>query len=250
MNPKRTPVAAGNWKMHLTQHEARELALGLHEADSVRILLFPSFTLLATVSQALENSSIEIGGQDLHPAAQGAHTGDTSGAQLRDAGCRWVLVGHSERRHHHGETDDLLVKKIQAAVRDGLKVVYCLGETAEEREVDQTLQVLDRQLLSALPYLPEDSILAYEPVWAIGTGLTATPELAEKVHAWLRNRLGEKTSPERAEATSILYGGSVKPENAASLLTMDNIDGFLVGGASLDSGKFCGIIGACADSSE
>jgi len=244
----RRPLIAANWKMHLLTADARawctQFAAGVTGGarEQGEAVVFPSHPLLPTVAAALAGSPVTVGGQDLHPDDEGAHTGDVSGRQLVDAGCRWVLCGHSERRHDHGEGDELVAAKVQAAARQGLTPVLCLGETQEERRAEETRAVLERQLRAGLESAPEDLVVAYEPVWAIGTGETATPDIAQEAHAFLRGLLGEAVSPERARATRILYGGSVKPDNAADLIAQKDIDGFLVGGASLDPEKFLAIM--------
>jgi triosephosphate isomerase len=243
----RRPIVAGNWKMHLTRSEAagfcRALRAGLSDPPA-EVVLFPSFPLLAAVAEALAGSGVGLGGQDVHPEARGAHTGDVSAAQLADAGCRWVLCGHSERRRDHGETDGLVAAKVTAALEAGLVPVACVGETREERRSGRTFEVLARQLEP----LPDDPrlVLAYEPVWAIGTGETATPETAEDAHAFLRERLARRAGADAAEATRILYGGSVTPDNASGLASRAHVDGFLVGGASLDPARFLAILSTFA----
>jgi triosephosphate isomerase len=209
-----------------------------------QVVIFPSFPLLPIVAEELRGSSVAVGGQDLHPEDKGAHTGDVSGAQLADAGCTWALCGHSERRRDHGESDELVGRKAAAAVRHGLSPLLCIGETRDERKAGDTFKVLERQLRAGLAPLAAGApfALAYEPVWAIGTGETATPEIAGEAHRFLRGLLGEITPD--ASAVSILYGGSVTPDNAASLIAQPDIDGFLVGGASLDPQKFLAIIRA------
>ncbi len=249
----RRPIVAANWKMHFLRADAQECCAGLvaglgepASSPAVEVVIFPSFPLLDTVAGAITGSAVTLGGQDLHPAARGAHTGDTSGAQLADAGCKWVLCGHSERRHDHAESDELVGQKAAAAREHGLVPLICLGESLDERRSEATFDVLRRQLDAALAAAPSDFELAYEPVWAIGTGETATPEIAQEAHAFLRGELERRLGPERGAAIRILYGGSAKPENAADLFAGEDIDGFLVGGASLDSEKFLAIIGACA----
>jgi triosephosphate isomerase len=251
MPSRRWPIVAGNWKMHKLRGEARafceRLRAGLGAQPPATVLLFPSFPLLAEVAAALEGRPVAVGGQDLHPAEEGAHTGDVSGAQLIDAGCSWVLCGHSERRADHGESDELVGRKAEAALSCGLTPILCIGETAAQREQGETFDILRRQLEALFFEAPSCTegghfALAYEPVWAIGTGLTATPELAQEVHHFVRERLAEGVGEARAAATPILYGGSVKPDNAASLIAQMDIDGFLVGGASLDPEKFLAII--------
>jgi triosephosphate isomerase (TIM) len=214
--------------------------------------VFPSFPLLPAVAAGLAGTAVAWGGQDLHAADAGAHTGDVSGAQLADAACRFALCGHSERRHDHGEGDEVVAGKIAAALRHRLVPLVCVGETAGERRAGWTFEVLDRQLDSALGALTaggagggSDFVLAYEPVWAIGTGETATPELAEEAHRHLRARLAERLAGGHGEGVRILYGGSVKPANAGELIAQPDLDGFLVGGASLDPERFLAIIGVC-----
>ncbi len=185
------------------------------------------------------------GGQDLHTEDKGAHTGDVSGPQLVDAGCRWVLCGHSERRSDHGESDELVGQKAVAANRHGLYPMICLGETLAERQAGRTFEVLERQLSAALEGRPDPFALAYEPVWAIGTGETATPEIAQEAHNFLREHLADLLGEEVARVKRIVYGGSANPENAGTLIAESDIDGFLVGGASLDPEKFLAIIRSC-----
>ena len=246
----RTPLVAANWKMHLLTADARAYCDALREGlpvAGVEVALFPSFPLLPAVVASVASAGlpVEIGGQDLHPEDAGAHTGDVSGAQLADAGCRWVLVGHSERRQNHGEGDALVERKLAAAARHGLAPILCLGETGDERRAGQTFAVLERQLAAALPGLGPAPIVAYEPIWAIGTGDTATPAQAQEAHAFLRAKAASLASPGLAAALRLLYGGSVKPDNAAELAAQTDVDGFLVGGASLDAAKFLAIIRAC-----
>jgi triosephosphate isomerase (TIM) len=242
----RTPLAAANWKMHLTSREARELCAALAPAvpaSGVEVAVFPSFPLIPAVAEALAETPATWGGQDLHPEEQGAFTGDVSGVQLADLGCRWVLVGHSERRHYHGESEGLLAAKLAAAGRSRLAPVLCVGESREQRGQGRTFEVLSQQLEGALEGgAPRGLTLAYEPVWAIGTGETATPELAQEAHRFLRQRLVGHLGSARAQETRILYGGSVKGGNAAQLAAQADIDGFLVGGASLDGEEFSTII--------
>ena len=244
----RRPLCAANWKMHFVRREAiaycRALREGLGRA-AAEVAIFPSHPLLPAVAEALEGSRIGVGGQDVHGEAKGAHTGDVSGAQLRDAGCGWVLCGHSERRRDHAESDAAVGGKVAAAERAGLVPLLCVGERREERRAGETLAVLRRQLEAGLAQRPGRFALAYEPVWAIGTGETATPEIAQEAHAYLRKSLGELSGATTGRAARILYGGSVTPENAAALFAQPDVDGFLVGGASLDPGKFLAIIAAC-----
>jgi triosephosphate isomerase len=245
-------MVAANWKMHHLRADAIDCcrvmkrSLAEHPA-AVRVAIFPSFPLIPVVAAELDGTELAVGGQDLHPDDQGAHTGDVSGPQLADAGCSWVLCGHSERRQDHGESDDLVGRKVAAAVRNGLAPLVCVGETREERRGGRTFGVLERQLRAAMAAFAYDSAaaatfaVAYEPVWAIGSGETATPETAQEVHAFLRLLLGELIG-DAAAALSILYGGSATPDNAAGLFAQPDVDGFLVGGASLDPQKFLAII--------
>jgi len=243
----RRPLVAGNWKMHLD----RSRALGLVEqllAEPIpagpEVLVFPSFPLLVPVAAVLAGSPVGLGGQDVHPEPEGAFTGDVSAGQLVDAGCGWALCGHSERRRDHGESDDLVARKARAAFAAGLVPVVCVGETRGERHGGRTFDVLARQV-AALDLHPS-LVLAYEPVWAIGTGETATPETANDAHGFLRARLARRAGEQVAARIRILYGGSVTPEGAPELARMPEVDGFLVGGASLDPHRFRAIIAASA----
>jgi triosephosphate isomerase len=244
----RRPLIGGNWKMHMLGAEAEDYCRRLlqHPADLVpEVVIFPSPPFLRLVSEALRGSSVACGGQDIHPADKGAHTGDVSGPQLADAGCEWTLCGHSERRQDHGESDELIGRKAVAARAHGLKPLICIGETAKERRAGDTFAVLDRQLNAALAGRPEPFALAYEPVWAIGTGETATPETAQEAHARIRETLADLIGEEAAASKRILYGGSANPGNAGDLIAQPDVDGFLVGGASLDPERFLAIIRAC-----
>jgi triosephosphate isomerase len=245
---KRRPLVGGNWKMHMLRQPAQDFCNGLVGglgSERAEIVLFPSFPLIHMVAMALEGSAAAVGGQDLHTADQGAHTGDVSGPQLADAGCQWALCGHSERRADHDETDTLVGEKAVAATRHNLYPLICLGETLEERQSGRTFEVLERQLNAGLAGRPEPFALAYEPVWAIGTGETATPEIAQEAHGFLRERLADLLGDEVAQVKRIVYGGSANPENASALFAEPDIDGFLVGGASLDPKKFLAIIRSC-----
>jgi len=256
--PPRPPLVAANWKMNLLRAEAAEycrvLRTGSHPLlPDLQTIVFPPFPLIPEVAAGLAGSRIAVGGQDLHPSPSGAHTGDVSGPQLADAGCAWVLCGHSERRRDHGEDDELVGRKAAAALRAGLAPLVCVGETREERHAGETFPVLERQLAAALaglaggePGAPPRFALAYEPVWAIGTGETATSATAQEAHRHLRRELGRELGEARAAAVRILYGGSVTPDNAAALYAEPDVDGFLVGGASLDPRKFLSIMTVCA----
>jgi triosephosphate isomerase len=244
---QRRPLFAANWKMNLRRADAEayadRLRRDLPATQPGDVVLFPPFTLLPVMTERLAGSTIAWGAQDLHPNDSGAHTGDISALHLADWGASWVLCGHSERRADHGETDAQVAAKVAQAQRHGLIPLLCVGETGDQREAGLTGQVLRTQLQAALP--PAGSgpwALAYEPVWAIGTGRTATPDLAQEAHALLRAMVAEQLGPGAAEGLRILYGGSVKPDNAADLFARPDLDGFLVGGASLDPGSFLDII--------
>jgi len=240
----RKPIIAGNWKMHGTHAMVSELlgALkhGIGNSDAAEMAVFPPYVFLAQTQQMLTGSVIAWGAQNLASESSGAFTGEVAGNMLKEFGCKYVLIGHSERRALYGETDTLTAKKFQLALQCGLKPVLCVGETLEERQSGQTQTVVGRQLAAVLDLGVEnlqDAVLAYEPVWAIGTGLTATPEQAQEVHMALRQQVA-KQSASVAENLRILYGGSVKAANAKALFSMPDIDGGLVGGASLDAKEF------------
>lgn len=242
----RTPYVVGNWKMHATLSEAARLAQairdGLKRPRGVEVAVCPPFTALAAVADVLSGSPIELGAQNCHWEDKGAFTGEISAPMLLDVGCRLVLLGHSERRHILHETDDDVNRRLAAALRCGLRPVLCVGETADERRQGLTFTVVEGQLRAACAGLAPEAIaqccLAYEPVWAIGTGVTATPAQAAEVHGYLRGLASELGTRETAQAIRILYGGSVKPDNAASFTEEPDIDGVLVGGASLDAASF------------
>lgn len=244
------PLAAGNWKMN--GHQASVAELGALKdklaaaSPACDVMICPPATLITTFADAAAGSVIQIGGQDCHSAVSGAHTGDISAAMLKDAGAGAVIVGHSERRADHGETSELVKAKAQAAIDAGLVAIVCLGETLAEREAGDTLSVVHAQLNGSLPdqAAGATTIIAYEPVWAIGSGLTPTTEQVAEVHQAIRAGLSALTSAEEAHRIRILYGGSVKPSNAAELMAIDNVDGALVGGASLKADDFAGIIAA------
>ncbi len=250
----RRTMVAGNWKMHGTGASVAELIKGLSNLSlpgSVDVAVFPPALYIDRVVAGLQGQSISIGGQNsAQQAEQGALTGEISPAQLAQAGCTFVLVGHSERRQIFAESDDLLIRKFAAAQASGLTPVLCVGETLEEREADKTLAVVGRQIDSVIDALGidafVDAIIAYEPVWAIGTGLTASPQQAQDVHAAIRAQLAAKNS-EVAAGMRLLYGGSVKAANAAELFGMPDIDGGLIGGASLNADEFGAIIRAAGN---
>ncbi len=238
------PLVAGNWKMHGVGRSAAELgkiAAGAG-ACACDLMVCPPATLIARFAEAARGSSVAIGGQDCHPDASGAHTGDIAAEMLADAGAVAVIVGHSERRADHHETDALVRAKALAAWRAGLTAIVCVGETRAEREAGKTIDIVGRQLAGSLPdgATAGRLVVAYEPVWAIGTGLTPTPADVAEVHGFIRARLGERFGAE-GPAIRVLYGGSVKPSNAAELLGVANVNGALVGGASLKAEDFLGI---------
>ncbi|MFH1504649.1 MAG: triose-phosphate isomerase [Candidatus Omnitrophota bacterium] len=246
----RKPFIAGNWKMHKTIKEAIELANGLKreliDIDKADILICPVFTALSEVSDVVIESNIKLGAQNVYWEEKGAWTGEIAPLMLKDAGCKYVIIGHSERRKYFFETDETVNKRIKAALAAGLLPIVCVGETLEEREAQKTIDVVQTQLEGGLRDINEEEnkkiIIAYEPVWAIGTGKTATPAQAQEVHKFIRGRIGEKYSSRAAENVIILYGGSVKPSNTRELINEPDIDGFLVGGASLEIGSFSEIV--------
>jgi triosephosphate isomerase (TIM) len=246
---ERTPLVAGNWKMHKTRAEAAvfcsELLPLVDDLDEVDLAVCPPFTALDIVAERLADAGVGVWGQNAHEAPEGAFTGETSCAMLVDAGATGVLLGHSERRTLFGETDEALARKLAAALAHGLEPVLCIGESEAERDGGATESRLRMQLDGALGGLSASQVLqltiAYEPVWAIGTGRSATPEMAQATHAFIREALTERYGEECAAALRILYGGSVKPDNAGSLLAQPDIDGALVGGASLAAQAFAAI---------
>jgi triosephosphate isomerase (TIM) len=246
----RRPLIAGNWKMHRTEGEAVALVTALKQQLPARpvaeLVVLPPFTALAAVRSTLANDGrLVLGAQNCHWEKEGAFTGEVSAWMLADAGCRYVLVGHSERRHLFGETDEMVNKRAKGALAAGLSPIVCVGETLGERDSGQTLAVCTGQLAASLTGISPDEMarvtVAYEPVWAIGTGRNATPEQAQEVHAHIRDVLGRLFGKAVADATRIQYGGSVKANNAAELLGQPDVDGALVGGASLDAVGFAAI---------
>jgi triosephosphate isomerase len=243
----RSYVIAGNWKLNAGGNDGCELAVKVAEATKgitkAKIVVAPPFTALAAVSSDLAETHVEVAGQNLYPKDSGAFTGEVSAPMLLAAGAKWVIIGHSERRQFFGETDESVREKVAAALKAGLRPIACIGETLAEREAGKTLEVVFRQLdpiAAELRARPGFGVIAYEPVWAIGTGKVATVEQAQEVHAAIRERLA-KLSPELSSETALLYGGSVKADNAAGLLGSADIDGALVGGASLDAAGFAKI---------
>jgi triosephosphate isomerase len=246
----RTPLVIGNWKMHGTLAEARALAGGIREGlkrpRGVQVVLCPPFTALAAVAEILAGGPILLGAQTCHHEPAGAHTGEISAPMLVELGCRYVLLGHSERRKEMGESDEVVNRKLRAALAHGLTPVLCVGETAGERRQGLTFTTVEGQLRAGLAGTAADQIgklaLAYEPVWAIGTSVTATPGQAGEVHGYLRGLVGELASKEIAQRVRILYGGSVKADNVDGLIAESEIDGALIGGASLDAPGFIAIV--------
>ena len=250
----RKPIIAGNWKMHMLAGEAVETANELKalvaDVSTVDIVVCPTFTALQAAGQALDGSNVELGAQNCYCAEKGAFTAEISPQMLRDVGCTWVIIGHSERRQIFGEQNGLLNKKLHYALEQGLKVMFCIGETLEEREGGTMNAVLGAQVNEGLAGLAEEAFahiaVAYEPVWAIGTGVVATPEQAEEAHDFVRGLVRTQFGDAVAENLRIQYGGSVKPGNAGELISKPNVDGFLVGGAALEAESFAGIIQAGA----
>ncbi len=247
----RKPVIAGNWKMYKLLVEAVDTAMALKplvaNATHCEVVIAPVFTAIKTLGDRLEGSNIRIAAQDCAPQNEfGAHTGEVAPVMLRDTGCTYVIIGHSERRQFYGETNESVNKKTKAALSAGLAAIVCVGESLSEREAGDAESVVKSQLFGGLAGLTvsdlERIIIAYEPVWAIGTGKTATPEQAQEMHGFIRSVLGETHGAEAADSMRILYGGSVKPDNIASLMENEDVDGALVGGASLEAESFSRIV--------
>lgn len=249
---QRKPFMAGNWKMNLNREESAELAGAIArqapDPDRVDVLVAPPFTSIATVKEAVDGGCIFLGAQNVHWEPHGAFTGEISPPMLVEAGCTHVILGHSERRNLFGETDDMIDRKAESACKYGLTPIICIGEALKEREDNRTTEVIETQLRGSLRHfrkqkkLPPFVLLAYEPVWAIGTGKTATPEQAQEVHGEIRRWLAEQFDGNTAETVRILYGGSVKPDNIKELMAMPDVDGALVGGASLKASSFVSIM--------
>lgn len=243
---------AGNWKMNTDLVTARSLARDVVEAVSdpgdVTVVVCPPFISLHDVSEVVRNTPVDLGAQNMHEEESGAYTGEVSAPMLRSVGCRFVIIGHSERRQYFGETDATVNAKIKRARAHDLRPIVCVGETLDERKSDRAQDVVGSQMKGALQGIevddPKRLTIAYEPVWAIGTGETATPEQAQEMHAFIRERLDEKYGEEMARRIEILYGGSVKPNNAAELFGKDDVDGGLIGGASLKAEDFAAIVEA------
>jgi len=246
----RIPLIAGNWKMYKTPTEAADTARQLTETIDIgpdrEVMIAPPFTALVSVAEVVQGSRISLGAQNVFWEDEGAFTGEVSPLMLLDAGCRYVIIGHSERRQLFGETDETVNRRIRSALRHGLAPVLCIGETEEQRASGETFSVLDKQVEKGLEGLSSNDlealVVAYEPVWAIGTGKTATAEQAQEAHGYLRTKMAGRSDDAFAGSIRILYGGSVKPDNAAELMSMPDIDGALVGGASLKAKDFAQII--------
>jgi len=250
MNAKRRPILAGNWKMNKTTAEARDLAAKLiplvSGAKDRDIVLAPTFTALSTVAEAIKGTNMSLSAQNLFWEDKGAFTGEISAEMLLDLGCKYVIIGHSERRQYFGETDETVNKKVRQALNKGLLPIVCVGELLIEREAGKANDVIDRQVTGALKGVTaaemQKIVIAYEPVWAIGTGKTATPDQANEIHLFIRNKVKSMYSAEVAGALRIQYGGSVTPENVSTLMAMPDIDGALVGGASLKPESFAALV--------
>jgi triosephosphate isomerase len=250
----RKPFIAGNWKMNTDSHSsvklAQDVVAGCGDAadGKIDVAVCPPFVYLQAVAKALSSSPVALGSQDIYFEQKGAFTGEISGAMLKDVGCTYALCGHSERRHVIGETDELINKKVHAAILGGLLPILCVGELIEERKANKTAEVVTRQMKKGLAGLGPEKMpavtIAYEPVWAIGTGLTATPDQAQEVHNLIRKLLAEMFGRKLADEIRIQYGGSVKPDNAAELMRQEDVDGLLVGGASLKANDFTAIVKA------
>lgn len=246
----RRPIIAGNWKMNNTINEAVELVNGLKRdlggIDSLDIVVAPPFTALSDINELIMDSNIKLGAQNVYWEEKGAFTGEVSVAMLKDAGCSYVIAGHSERRGYFSETDEMVNRKLKAALKGGLKTIVCVGEVLRQREAGKTFDIIKAQVRGSLQDLSSDEmadvIIAYEPVWAIGTGKTATPEQAQEVHSYIRGLLKEIFEEELAAKTRIQYGGSVKPDNIKELMLKEDVDGALVGGASLKIDSFSAIV--------
>lgn len=251
----RIPLVVGNWKMYKRLSETEEFCTHLREqlADfsGVEVAVAPPFTSLAAAAQVLKGSSISVSAQNAFWAEWGAFTGEISPLMLLDAGCRFSIIGHSERRQWFGETDESINKKIVALLKTGLMPIFCVGETLLQREAGKAFLIVETQVKDGLAGVkinnPQELVIAYEPVWAIGTGKTATPQQAQEMQAFIRQVIRELFSAQVADALRILYGGSVKPENISEIIAQEDVDGALVGGASLEINSFVQIIKACAD---
>lgn len=250
----RQKIVAGNWKMNNDKAETKALIKGIKKSikklplENTRVIISPSYVSISSAVKKAKNTNIEVASQNMHQAKNGAYTGEISADMLKSIGVKTVIIGHSERREYFGETDELLAEKIDAVLANGLEAIFCFGEKLEERKKEDHLLEVGSQLKNALFHLKatdfKNIILAYEPVWAIGTGETASPEQAQEMHAFVRNIIGKKFSKEVADSVSILYGGSVKPANAEEIFSKPDVDGGLIGGAALKAEDFAAIIKA------
>lgn len=250
----RKPFVAGNWKMNNERRAARDLARGVVDGvgrvTDVEMAIAPTAICLVEVADVVHGSSVALAAQNMHWAESGAYTGELSPTMLLDAGCRYAILGHSERREHFKEDDELINRKVRAALAHGIRPIICVGESLSEREAGKTRDKVDFQVRAALAQVPIDDLsevtIAYEPIWAIGTGRTASPEQAQEVHAQIRSLVAALYDRDTAHALRIQYGGSVKPDNIAELIAQPDIDGALVGGASLKADSFCALVEACS----
>lgn len=248
----RKVIIAGNWKMYKTISQAIELANSLKrnlsgiDREEFEIVICPPFTTLDEISELIYESNIKLGAQNMHWQTEGAFTGEVSPVMLKDLGCQYVILGHSERRQYFSETNEMINKKVKAALENGLRPIVCVGERLEERKAEKTFEVVEEHVKNSLKGLTKEQlekiVIAYEPVWAIGTGLTAKPKQAQEVHSFIRKLLSRMSDDEIAQDITIQYGGSVKPDNIKELIKENDIDGALVGGASLEIGSFTEIV--------
>jgi triosephosphate isomerase len=243
----RKSMIAANWKLHKTVPEAigflEEFIPKASGADDVDIVIAPVYTALAAAADKMKGTNVILSAQNVFYEEKGAYTGEISPGMLRDIGCEYVIIGHSERRQYFGDTDEIINKKIKAALQAGLGVIFCIGESLDQRQAEKTNDVLSGQIDAGLKDIGlEDIVIAYEPIWAIGTGVTATPEQAQDTHAFIRGHLAGTYDASKAEQVRILYGGSVKPDNVKDLMGRSDIDGALVGGASLEAGSFIKLV--------
>lgn len=248
----RKQIVAGNWKMNKNVQESKQLANEIVESvknltlDNTRIIITPTFVNISEVLKIADGSIVEVAAQNMHQAKSGAYTGEISAEMLTSLGLKTVILGHSERREYFGETDALLAEKVNAALENGLEVIFCFGEVLEDRKAGNHFAVVESQIKNGLFHLPADAwrniVLAYEPVWAIGTGETASPEQAQEMHAFIRKIVADKYNAEVAENVSILYGGSVNPGNAKEIFSKEDVDGGLIGGAALSADNFLALI--------
>ena len=250
----RSKIVAGNWKMNKTSSGSKKLVKGIRKSikklklKNTRVIIAPTYVNLQRVSRKSRKSAIEVAAQNMHQADSGAFTGEISAAMLKSIGVKIVILGHSERREYFGETDALLAQKVDQALKNKLEIIFCFGEVLEDRKNENHFKVVESQIKNGLFHLSADAwknlVLAYEPVWAIGTGETASPEQAQEMHAFIRNLVAEKYNVSVADNVSILYGGSVKPANAKEIFSKEDVDGGLIGGAALNADDFSALIKA------